>query len=166
MVTTPSDKLNHSEVTAKLAASFAEQGKNTLLVDANRQNPSLHQLFGIQNSKGLSDGMAEKQSTRLHARYTECENLSLLPAGSAGSAVWSSDSLKSWTEEVGDQYDVVVFHAPPILNDSDPQLLADYCDGVLLVVKENQTKREQLYAVRSLLQQAENEILGVIYQTH
>ncbi|SDN07792.1 capsular exopolysaccharide family [Fictibacillus solisalsi] len=168
MLTSPSDQLDHSLLTAKLAVCFAEQGKNTLLVDANIRNPFLHQLMGIHNTKGLSDVLTKEQSTKLYARVADLDHLSLLPAGPSVpnlTEVWSSERLKKWTEELRSNYDVVIFDAPPLLKVSDPQLLADYCDGVLLVIKEKQTKREQLYAAKKLLQQAENDILGVIYQT-
>ncbi|RXZ01591.1 CpsD/CapB family tyrosine-protein kinase [Fictibacillus sp. S7] len=168
MVTSPSDRLSYSSLTANLAVCFAEHGKNTLLVDANIRKPSLHQMLGVSNTEGLSNVVTKRQNTGLYTRSTELENLSLLPAGPAVvnvAEVWSPERLNRWTEELRCNYDVVIFDAPPLLKLSDPQLLADHCDGVLLVVKEKQTKREQLYAAKNILQQADNDILGVIYQT-
>ncbi|NGY76362.1 CpsD/CapB family tyrosine-protein kinase [Bacillus megaterium] len=42
-------------MTAKLGISFAEQGKNVLLIDGNVHCPSLHQLFDLGSSEGLTD---------------------------------------------------------------------------------------------------------------
>src|SRR5207244_8338991 len=43
-----------STISANLAASFAQAGKQTILVDADLRHPTLHTILGIGPSDGLS----------------------------------------------------------------------------------------------------------------
>ncbi|UZJ79379.1 CpsD/CapB family tyrosine-protein kinase [Fictibacillus sp. KU28468] len=168
MVTSPCFNVEHSMITAKLAIGFAEQGKKTLLIDAKFRQPTLHNFFHLNHSRGLANVMLQDESIRLYTRPSFVSNLSVLPAGTASepyAEIWGSGKLEKVGEGLRQDYDVVLFDAPPLLMYSDSQLLAGFCDGVVLVIKERQTKKEEVLLTKSHLERANKEIYGVVYQT-
>ena len=54
LVTSPGFREGKSITSANLAASFAQVGKRTVLVDADIRRPSIHSFFGISNRTGLT----------------------------------------------------------------------------------------------------------------
>lgn len=168
MVTSPNIEEQKSLISAKLAISFAEQGKRVLLVDANLKRPSLHRWFGIENEAGLANVVVHGEEVQLYARETFMHGLFLLPAGSSfGNSVevWQSSKIKHAMSRWGWAYDVIIIEAPAFLAASHSQILADECNGVILVLRENDTKKEDTFLTKQFLERAEKRILGVIYQT-
>ncbi|MED4463031.1 CpsD/CapB family tyrosine-protein kinase [Metabacillus fastidiosus] len=168
MVTSPNIEEQKSLISAKLAISFAEQKKRVLLVDANLRRPSLHRWFDIENKTGLANVIVHNEEVQLHARETFIPGLFLLPAGSPfvnPLEVWQSSKIKHAMSQWGWVYDVIIIEAPAFLSASHSQILADECNGVILVLRENDTKKEDTLLTKQFLERAEKRILGVIYQT-
>jgi capsular exopolysaccharide synthesis family protein len=168
MVTSPNTDDEEALISSKLAIAFSEQKKRVLLVDANLRNPSIHALFDADNSIGLANVVSQGKKIRMYTSETFIENLSILPAGpvmETTSDVFISrnlqESLSGWTAE----FDVVIIEAPSFLERSDTQIVAEHCDGVILVVKANKTKKEKIVKTKSYLERAKKSIVGVIYQT-
>src|SRR5690606_10614557 len=67
---------------ANLAATYALAGHKTVLVDGDLRKPAQHQIWGVENGRGLADLLTDD---RLMAEPplipTAVENLSLLPSG-------------------------------------------------------------------------------------
>ncbi|PFO04935.1 tyrosine protein kinase [Bacillus sp. AFS076308] len=168
MVTSPNHEGDRSIISAKLAISFAEQGKRILLVDANIRKPSLNKWFQIKNDSGLTNVILNKEEIELHYRETLVPGLYVLPAGLAPlnlSDIWVTSKIKEMVIKCESEFDVVIFEAPPYLTVSDSQMLASLCDGVIIVVKANSTKKEDAIKTKDYLDKTNNRILGVIYQT-
>jgi Mrp family chromosome partitioning ATPase len=68
-----------ARVAAGLAAVLAEEGKQTLLVDADIRNPSLHEIFGMLVSPGLAEALDADVSVVLPTPVDRA--MSFLPAG-------------------------------------------------------------------------------------
>ena len=60
VVTTPAPQENKSIVIANLAVIMAQGGNRTLLVDCDLRRPALHEIFGIDNSRGLTTMMLDE----------------------------------------------------------------------------------------------------------
>lgn len=168
MLTTPNHEGEKSVISAKLGIAYAEQGKRVLLVDANIRKPSLCNWFQITNESGLTNVILNNEEIRIHYRETLVPGLYVLPAGPAPSnlsSIWVTSKIKEMVRKCESEFDVVIFEAAPYLTVSDSQLLANYCDGVILVVKANSTNKEDAIKTRDYLDRTNNRIAGVIYQT-
>jgi protein-tyrosine kinase len=168
MVTSPTQEGENSIISSKLAISFVEQGKKVLLVDANIRKPSIHNWFQIQNDSGLSDVILNEDNILLHTKQTFVPGLVVLPTGPIPNNltdIWVTSKIKKLVDHCGSEFEVVIFNAPPFLTVSDSHILANQCDGVILVVKENRTKKADLIQTKEILEMVNNQILGVIYQT-
>ncbi|MEH7484143.1 CpsD/CapB family tyrosine-protein kinase [Neobacillus drentensis] len=168
MVTSPKHEGDKSIISSKLAISLVEQEKKVLLVDANIRQPSLHNWFQITNGSGLTNTISNEEDIRLHYKETFVTGLFVLPTGPIPlnlSDIWVTSKIKEMVRKCESEFDVVIFVSPPFLTVSDSQILANQCDGVILVVKSNKTKKEDALKTRDYLARTNNRIVGVIYQT-
>jgi protein-tyrosine kinase len=168
LVTSPNYQEQKYFISAKLAMSIAEQGKKVLLVDANMRHPSLHTLFQLNNTIGLTNLLSKEAYSQVPAQETFVEGLSVLTTGLVpmnASPLWVSSKIKEVINLLETQYDVVVFEGPEFMSVSDSQVLAAYCDGIVLVIRANKTKKVDVLHTKNTLERANKKILGVIYHT-
>lgn len=165
VVTSPSPFEGKSMTAANLATVFAQQGKNVLLVDADLRKPTMHYTFGKSNTNGLSKLLLGHTSLQEAVSRFDIENLSILTSGPVPpnpSELLGSNAMSDFMKQAEEQYDLVIFDTPPVLAVTDSQILANACDGVLLVVRSKQTERESAMRAKELLMNARAKLLGVV----
>lgn len=167
LITSSTPSEGKTFVSANLGVAFAQSGKRTLLVEADLRKPSLHPLFGIEKSPGLTNILieAEIDFPKLPIRRTEVPNLHLLPSGDNPpnpSELLCSDKMDELFVTLRNHYDFVLFDSPPVFLTSDPIILAQRLDGVILVTRAEETKRELLRESVERLLRVDAKILGVI----
>ncbi|SIS62967.1 CpsD/CapB family tyrosine-protein kinase [Salimicrobium flavidum] len=168
MVTSSDDLKDKPLITAKLALSFAEQGKRTLLIDADVRKPILHEWFQVEGGEGWTDALMMKESPSQNIRKTFQPDLYVLPAGSGGHApakLWVEDKIQGIIRECRKEFDIVLFEAPSLLKAADPLVLMNHCDGVIMVVKSRLSHRESAIETKGLVERANKPLVGVIFQT-
>lgn len=121
-----------------LALTFSESyQRNVLLIDGDLRKPGLHSIFGLDNSFGLSDGLAAVNERRLPVHQVS-PLLSVLPAGRPNSdpmAGLTSERMRRILTESREGFDWVVIDTPPVGFLSDANLLSQMVDTAILVVK-------------------------------
>jgi capsular exopolysaccharide synthesis family protein len=145
-----------------LALTFGNYyGRRVLIVDADLHRPSIHEMFGIRNDRGLVDALRSSGSSLPAIQVSR--NVSVVPAGlgpeTAGAAL-SSDRLRSLVEEAATQYDWILFDTPPVAMLSDAQFVARATDGILFVIAAGVTP----YAIvqRSLSDLGPDRVVGTV----
>ncbi|HSR07527.1 MAG TPA: polysaccharide biosynthesis tyrosine autokinase [Bryobacteraceae bacterium] len=165
LLTSASPSEGKSTVAAHLAATHAGQGKRTLLIDGDLRRPSVHRLYQVPNSVGLSNVLLQQISWRdALVRMPEPEGLDILPAGP--STRRASDligtGLAELIEEASREYDLVVLDAPPLLGFAEPLQMASVVDGVIIVARAGDTSRTALASVISTLARLRANLVGVV----
>ncbi len=153
-----------SEVSANLAASFAQAGKRVLLVDADMRNPSQHHLWGVMNLTGLSNIIVGQEEVRRCVQLVT-RNISVLTAGVIPPnplALLDSESMTALIHTLSQQYDYIVFDTPPLAGTADAAVLGKVADGVLVVVRPGVADSASAVAAKSLLVRSEANILGIV----
>src|SRR5215210_4217267 len=79
-ITSPNPSQGKSTIVANLGVAFAQVGVETLILDADLRRPFQHNLFGVQNTRGLSTLMAIPDSD-VEPVLTSVPGLSLMPSG-------------------------------------------------------------------------------------
>jgi protein-tyrosine kinase len=163
LVTSSLPKEGRSFVAANLAQAMAQQGRRTLLLDADLRNPSLHLALGTSNAPGLSEHLlGEAEETNI-VQQGQMENLFFVPSGrqiSSQSETISSGILKALIERLAGYFDWVVIDSPAALPVSDAALIAGCCDGVLMVVRSNSTPFDLVRKARRSF--PDERLLGVV----
>jgi capsular exopolysaccharide synthesis family protein len=127
---------------ANLALTFSESyQRRVLLIDADLRRPTQHQLFQIDGTSGLGDGLLAPDDRPLPLeRITP--RLTVLPAGTPildPMAAITSDRMRRLLDEARGAFDWVIIDTPPVGILSDASLLAGMADGAVLVVKAGET---------------------------
>ncbi len=165
LLTSASPSEGKSTVAAHLAATHAGQGKRTLLIDGDLRRPSVHRLYQVPNSVGLSNVLLQQISWRdALVQMPEPVGLDILPAGP--STRRASDligtGLAELVEEAAREYDLVVLDAPPLLGFAEPLQMASVVDGVIVVARAGDTSRTALASVITTLARLRANLVGVV----
>ena len=155
-----------SMIAANLAVMIAAELQSyALLVDCDLRNPSLSQLFGLQQTKGLSNYLTGETRIEDILMKTSIDKLSILPGGRLEEnpvELIGSNKMKSLVQDLKSRYDdrFIIFDSSPILPTTEPSVLNKMVDGIIMVIMSGKTPRESVtQAIKSL---DKEKILGVV----
>ncbi|KAA0763651.1 CpsD/CapB family tyrosine-protein kinase [Bacillus sp. SH5-2] len=165
VVTSPRYGEGKSTITVNLAVSIAQKGEKVLVIDANLRTPMIHEMFGVENTIGLTDILNGTTNLEGVVKKTEMESLDVLTSGPVPfnpSEILSSDAMDMLIQKAMGRYDIVLFDSSPVLEVTDTSVLADKCEGVLLVIRYNRTVNEDALETKRALSFTKSRILGAI----
>ena len=64
--------------------------------------------------------------------------------------------------EAYNMFDIILIDTPPVLAVTDAQILANKCDGIVLVVRSEKTDKDKIVKAKQILDKASGKILGVV----
>jgi protein-tyrosine kinase len=166
MITSPSPSEGKSFVSANLAVSIAKSiDEYVLLMDCDLRAPTLHQLFGIGENKGLSDHLSHAIPLSSLLKKTFINKLTLLPAGTIPpnpSELLSSEQMRSLLQEVKSRYmdRYVIIDTPPPNLTSETSAIARIVDGIVIVIRHGKTRKKAVQDIIDVY--GKQKILGVI----
>lgn len=153
-------------VSFHLAQIAAALGKRVLLVDADLRRAQVHKLSGLNNFLGLSNVLTSNMPVeQVIQQLPDMNLLSVITAGSAPpdpARLLSSDKMKQLMEYFHENFDLVIYDAPPMLGLVDARLLAPQTDGMLLVVRIDKTDKSALMQLQDSLRSSPINVLGVV----
>lgn len=165
MVTSAGPGEGKSTTISNLAVVFASQEKKVLLVDADLRKPTVHYTFNVNNITGLTNVLTKRTSLDTAIAETNEPNLFILTSGPIPpnpAELLGSRAMREFLEAAYQEFDVVLFDTPPVLAVADAQILANHCDGSILVARCGETQIEQAKKARDLIQSAKGKLLGVV----
>ena len=170
VLTSPDPGAGKTTVTSNLGMATAEIGRRVLLIDADLRRPRLHRLFEIPNSFGLTDILRittplEEIPVNQLVRQTKIPGLCLVPSGPTTDGLSSllySPRLTEFLQRVAKEFDLVLIDAPPMLHFADARVLGRHSDGVILVLRSGQTKRDAAMLARQRFDEDGTCVLGTI----
>lgn len=165
LVTSSAPGEGKSTTVANLAIVFAQTGKKVLLVDADLRKPTVHYTFKLHNNIGLTNVLTKQSSLTNAANKTEVENLYVITSGPIPpnpAELLGSKAMDELLEDALSEYDLVIFDTPPVLAVTDAQILANKCNGTILVVNSGKTEIEPAMKAKELLLSSKGKLLGVV----
>ncbi|QPC85046.1 CpsD/CapB family tyrosine-protein kinase [Phototrophicus methaneseepsis] len=166
LVTSTSKADDKSVALANLAVTFAQAGNKTILVDSDMRQPMQHEIWGINNERGLADMMLDDTLlSRPPLQATDVDNLMLIPSGQRPpnpADILSSHRMDEIIGVLKARAAYILFDAPPVLAASDAVVLSTKVDGILLVVRANETRRDNVSSARSALEQVHARVVGAV----
>jgi capsular exopolysaccharide synthesis family protein len=163
VVTSPAPNEGKSTTVANLAVTMAQSGRRTILVDCDLRRPTLHELFDLPISPGLTNLVLE-EVTDPPLQQTGIENLWLLTSGPTPpnpADMLGTHRVDQVISSLLTKADFILFDAPPVMAASDAAILGAKSDGVLLVIRAGKTRRDQSQRAKELLQRAKVRVVGV-----
>jgi non-specific protein-tyrosine kinase len=163
LVTCADSDTDKSRALANLAVVMAQAGDRVIVVDGDLRRPQQHEIFGLGNSRGLTDWLKEGGAPSLQESATP--GLRVLTSGALPPnpvALLSSNRLAELLAELSSEADYILCDAPPVLAVTDAALWAGKVDGVLLVINAGRTKRDQAKRARDVLEKVRAHIVGAV----
>ncbi len=143
LVTSALPQEGKSFVSSNLAQVMVRQhGRKALLIDADLRASQLHRTLGTNATPGLAEYLLGENDEFAVLQRGPMANLFFIPAGrmvSNPAELLGNGRLKSLLNRLESLFDWIIVDAPPAVPISDAALLAKYCDGVLMVVRSNET---------------------------
>ena len=168
---TPNEGKTTTTINIAIALSQADQ--KVLLIDGDLRKPKIHHYFSVPNSPGLTNYLGSKVGSGtdkktdlfslIHA--TEFENLSVLCSGSIPpnpAEILGSEPMTEFLEEIGEDFNYIIIDTPPINVVSDALPVIRESDGVVLVVRSNQSTHPEIQRAISALEFIDAKILGFV----
>ena len=170
VVTSPRPSEGKTIVVSNLGRALAEISNKVLLIDGDMRRPQLHKVFDQANSFGLSDILREKNAIDelpldVLVKKTAVPHLYLLPSGAGTDNIFGllySGRMSGLLPRFREEFDYVLVDAPPCLEFADARIMAQYAEGLLLVVRANQTDKRTAQAAVQRLQLDGIPVMGVI----
>jgi protein-tyrosine kinase len=164
LVTSSLPKEGKSFVAANLAQAMVRQhGRRVLLIDADLRAARLHLALGTALTPGLSEYLLGEADEFGIMQRGAMENLFFIPAGRSTSnpaELVANGRLKVLLSRVELLFDWIVIDSPPAVPVSDAGLMANHCDGVLMVVRSNATPSDMARKARAEFD--DKLLLGVV----
>jgi protein-tyrosine kinase len=151
-------------VTANLAQAIVRQpDKRALVIDADLRRPRIHTVLGAPSTPGLTDYLRGEVDEIGAIQSGPEGELCVIPGGNEvtnPSELLSNGRLATLLDRLSPIFDWVILDSPPCLPVADASILAQICDGVLLVVKAGSTQSAVAQKARQEL--GDRNVLGVV----
>lgn len=147
LVTSSLNNEGRRMITANIATAYSLLGKRTVLMSFNIQDPSLYEIFDMDNSVGLGNYIANKATLEDIIQKTSIENLDFISSGpmvKSSLELISSGKTISLISKLKEMYEHIIIDTSPIGLVTDTYLLMKHANVNILVVRENYTKKSVL----------------------
>jgi len=166
MITSSQPQDGKSFVSFNLAASIASVGHKTVIVDCDLRRPTLHDKFKINNSIGLSNYMVDHTPKEKIIHKTDVENLAFIPAGPVlanSSELIEAGVLDEIIDYLKQEYEYVIIDATPTGLVADATPLIKYASNILLVCRNNSTRKDVFNDVLTMFRTNNIENFDVVF---
>ncbi len=159
-------KAGKSTLSVLLARSLAALGKKVLLVEVDLYRPALADRLGVQPRVGLAAVLSGEAREEAAILGTGVRGLDILLAGPLGADFdhdrLAAGSLAPYLKRWKRAYDYVLLDGPPVAPVADARILASQADGVLMVQRASQSKREEVLQAYADLSAAGGTLVGTV----
>lgn len=156
LVTSALPQEGKSFVSANLAQVLVRQhGRRVLLIDGDLRVARLHSALGTTSSPGLTDYLLGESDEFSVMQRGPMENLFFIPCGRTvahPAELIANGRIRMLLQRVETLFDWIIVDSPPSVPVSDAGQLANFCDGVLMVVRSNTTPYDTAQKARQEFQ--------------
>ena len=176
-----------SWVSSNLAVAFAQTGKKTVLIDGDMRKGTLHLLFDLPMTPGLSNFLSgvnldsnndndgyrnvedineiNENDLKAVVQPTEVDNLFVITTGEIPpnpSELIMSDRMELLLNQLEEFADVVIFDGTPSALVTDAIILSRMVNSTVIVAEYNKTKMNTLKQVKEDIEKVGGKIAGVV----
>ena len=148
-----------------LAVSLAESGAKVVLVDADLRRPTVASRLKLSNAVGLTSALRGDVTIADAAQPSAVAGLDVITSGGIPpnpSELLGSNRTGQFFADLSAIYDYVVVDSPPVLPVTDSIELANWMDGVIVVLRSGKSRIPDLERVVEQLKMARAQILGMV----
>lgn len=155
-----------STTAINISLALAEVGNSVVLIDGDMRRPTLHRYLDLIATVGFSTVLSGGASLEEALQETRFPGLSVLASGPVPpnpSELLASQSARKLLGELRAEYDYVIIDSTPLLAVTDAAVLANGADGVLIMARYGQIRRDQLSQAVGNLESVGASLLGAVF---
>lgn len=138
-------------------------GRRVLLIDCDLRRPRVHSALGLRPKAGLAEvlhGDATFEEAVVRAEGADLDVLAVRDRPVNPSELLGSPGMRDLIAAVAKRYDRVILDTPAALGLPDAKAVGDQCDGLVMVVRADKTRQEDVQSVLEIL--GRSRVLGVV----
>jgi len=132
---------------------LAMSNKKVVILELDLRKPKLHAALEIENSTGLSNYLIGEGSAKdIIKKVAQQENYFIITSGPIPpnpAELLLNGKIQVLIEELKNEFDYIIVDAPPVGLVTDAQILAEFSDSTLFIVRHNYTAKHHIYALES-----------------
>ena len=156
-------------ILANIAASFAKLNMSVVLIEGDMRRPTFHKRFNVPDGGGLSDVLKGRISVDDALIPSGLPNMTLMTSGTETpdpSELLQDVVFDDLLKDLANRFQLVIVDVGPVLAVSDPVIVAQKSDGMLLVVRSSNDTRQQVMDAVETLRSANAKLLGCVVNTY
>lgn len=160
-----------SWVASNLAITFAQAGKQVILIDADMRKARQYSIFGVSPRPGLANYLAENDKNaelsdmEKYVKKTEIEGLYVISAGNVPpnpSELLITPQMQRLLDKLSSQCDIIIVDAPPCELVTDAVIISRMVDSTVIVTAHKFTKKASLQKTIKSIKNVGGKIAGVV----
>ena len=157
-----------SYLTMQIAQNMAQRGKKVVVVDGDLRRSVLIKKYGIATDDkwvGLAHYLADYNKIEEVVYQTDIEGLYFVPIGQHVAnpiPLLNTTEFAQMLDALAGEFDMVLVDAPPVGLVVDAAEIAQLCDGCILVLEYEKTRRRFVKTAKSQIEQSGCPIIGCI----
>ena len=154
-----------------LAKTLAKIGFKVLIVDLNLRFPKIHNILSIKNEFGLSNLLIDEklklEKVIKDFKLNNNDSFKVLTSGSNISEpikLLNSPKFIEFSEDLRNnkKFDYVIFDMPAINGLSDFNLIAQYCDKLILLITLKKVQKKFSLMISIKFEDIRNKFIGIL----
>lgn len=156
------------------ALSIAETGKKVLFLDCDMRLSMIAQRLNMKKTPGVSNilvGECEPKDAVQTLKFGQNSESSIDVVTSGDfppnpAELLNSKRMEEICELFTNKYDYVIVDLPPVEIVSDALILSKSLDGLIVIVREGKSEREEIKSTVKKIEFVGGKLLGFIYTNH
>lgn len=166
LVTSAMQSEGKSLTALNLAISIAQTEAKVLIIDCDLRRPKLHRLLGASANIGLSNLLMDPKKLNVTMNKIDSLGISVLLSGDIPpnpSELLASTRMQTLITALRTKFDYIIIDTPPVDLVIDSVVLSSLTDGVLFVVKADQSERGAVIHAMQQMEYAKAKVLGFVF---
>jgi capsular exopolysaccharide synthesis family protein len=155
-----------SFISLNLGASLAMSGKKVVILELDLRKPKLHAGLEIDNTKGLSNYLIGEVGYKdIIKKIAQQENYFIITCGPIPpnpAELLVNGKIKTLLDQLKQEFDYILLDAPPVGLVTDAQILAEYVDATLFIVRHNYTAKNHITSIQNFYSSKKFKNLNIV----
>lgn len=168
LVTSASENEGKTTFSMNLALSLAQNGKSVLVIDADLRKPAVSKFLNLNVSPeyDLASVISGKTELSDAIKYVGKYKLFILTTAHANdepTEILSSQQMQKVIKAAREEFDYVIIDTAPAAVVTDANILSNFADAAILVVRENFSACARIRSVIDDITSAKAELIGCVF---
>lgn len=154
-----------STTATNLAIALSQAGQAVCLIDADLRRPMVGEYLGLERNAGLTTALVGQAEVNDLLQQWGSDSLYVLTSGKIPpnpSELLGSAEMNDLIRRLEQVFDAVIIDAPPLLPVTDAAVLAQHVGGIVMVVRSQKLKKQDLAKSLDALHMVGGNLLGIV----